>query len=232
MTVNGLIRAAHALHYLERRQEVAAHNLANASTTGFKAERVFGRAIGDALPAADTATDFRAGTLVPTGNPLDLALEGDAFLVVETPNGERLSRGGSFRLDEQGRLADQSGNLLLGRDGAIRPGPGTHRHRRARRGARRRRSRSACCGWSAPRSAKRCSTTPERYSSPVRRAAAASPTGSTPLRQGTLEDSNVDSIGAMVDMISIQRAYAAVQKAVVTLDGIRGTVTNDLAKPI
>jgi flagellar basal-body rod protein FlgF len=230
MTVNGLIRAAHALHYLERRQEVAAHNLANASTTGFKAERVFGRAIGDALPAADTATDFRAGTLVPTGNPLDLALEGDAFLVVETPNGERLSRGGSFRLDEQGRLADQSGNLLLGRDGAIRPGPGTLdidgrgvvRAEGIEVGVLR--MERAPIGEALQHDAGTLFL-PGAERQPLA-------DGTAPLRQGTLEDSNVDSIGAMVDMISIQRAYAAVQKAVVTLDGIRGTVTNDLAKPI
>src|SRR5690606_10100423 len=111
--INGQIRAANALHYWERRQEIAANNLANADTTGFKAEKVFARVMGDAIPVADAMTDMSAGTLTPTGEPLDLAIGNDAFLVVETPQGERLSRGGSFTLDAEGRIVDSSGNPLL-----------------------------------------------------------------------------------------------------------------------
>lgn len=50
------------------------------------------------------------------------------------------------------------------------------------------------------------------------------------MRQGHLEDSNVNTIGSMVDMISIQRAYSAVQKAVTTLDDVRSTIANQIAK--
>jgi flagellar basal body rod protein FlgG len=50
------------------------------------------------------------------------------------------------------------------------------------------------------------------------------------VRQGFVEGSNVDTIGTMVDMISVQRAYAAVQKAVTALDGIHGTICNELGK--
>ena len=56
--------------------------------------------------------------------------------------------------------------------------------------------------------------------------------GERQVKQGYLEESNVSTVGTLVDMISIQRAYSAVQKAVVTLDGIRGTIANDLAKPV
>src|SRR5690606_7238775 len=117
--VNGMTRAAHALHYYERRQEVLAHNLANADTAGFKAERVFAQLVGDALPAAATATDLSAGTLQVTGEPLDLALAGEGFFVVETAEGERLTRGGSFSLDADGRIVDANGNPLLGEGGPI-----------------------------------------------------------------------------------------------------------------
>jgi flagellar basal-body rod protein FlgF len=85
------------MHYWERRQEVLANNLANANTDGFKAERVFARLMGDAMTAGDTRTDRTAGTLRQTHAPLDLALADDGFFVVETPDGERLTRGGSFR---------------------------------------------------------------------------------------------------------------------------------------
>jgi flagellar basal body rod protein FlgG len=52
------------------------------------------------------------------------------------------------------------------------------------------------------------------------------------VKQGYLESSNVNSINALVDMISVQRAYAAIQKAVITLDGIHGTAANELGKPV
>src|SRR5205085_4652182 len=92
---NGLSSAASALRYWERRQEIATNNLANTSTDGFKGERVFAKMLGDALPVAQTATDLRAGTLRQTGNPLDLAIPGQGFFVVDTPNGQRFTRGGA-----------------------------------------------------------------------------------------------------------------------------------------
>lgn len=52
------------------------------------------------------------------------------------------------------------------------------------------------------------------------------------VRQGFLEDSNVGTIDSMVDMISIQRAYTSVQKAVIAIDGIRDTISNNLGRPI
>ena len=52
------------------------------------------------------------------------------------------------------------------------------------------------------------------------------------VRQGALEESNVSPIGSLVDMIAVQRAYASVQKAVTTLDAVRGTAVTDLGKPV
>src|SRR5919206_3830734 len=124
MRTTGLTSAASALRYWERRQEIVANNLANVDTSGFKAERVFARAVGDGLPAPETATDLRGGTLTQTGAPLDVVLDQNQFLVVSTPNGERLSRGGSLRLDEAGRLTDAAGSPVLGERGVITVPPG------------------------------------------------------------------------------------------------------------
>ncbi|MCX5764019.1 MAG: flagellar hook-basal body complex protein, partial [Gemmatimonadetes bacterium] len=89
----GVDNAAAALRYLERRQEVSANNLANVSTDGFKGERAFARLLADgSTPTAETATDLRAGALTATNNPLDLAISGKGFLVVQTPTGEKLTR--------------------------------------------------------------------------------------------------------------------------------------------
>jgi flagellar basal-body rod protein FlgG len=52
------------------------------------------------------------------------------------------------------------------------------------------------------------------------------------VRQGFLEDSNVNTVGSMVDLITVQRSYAAVQRTITTLDGIRHTIANDLGKPV
>jgi flagellar basal body rod protein FlgG len=52
------------------------------------------------------------------------------------------------------------------------------------------------------------------------------------VRQGFVEESNVTPVGALVDMIAVQRAYAGVQKAVTTLDAVRGTAASELGKPV
>lgn len=111
----------------------AAHNIANASTTGFRGDRL---AFAEMLPAAQatsstkspqhpgsyvrvdqTALDTEAGLLKQTGNTLDLALAGDGYFVVRTPQGDRLTRAGAFRLDAQQRLSNAEGMLVVGEDG-------------------------------------------------------------------------------------------------------------------
>src|ERR1051325_4214106 len=86
--LTGMDTAASALRYWERKQEVVANNLANVSTDGFKAQRVFARLLDGMHPAPDTTTDFSTGALKETGAPLDLALEKDGFFVVSTKAGE------------------------------------------------------------------------------------------------------------------------------------------------
>src|SRR5215212_2354435 len=122
---DGIAAAASALGYYERRQEIVANNLANASTDGFKAERIFARLVGDSHPAPDTATDLRRGAFKETGSPLDIATDSDGFFVVSTPQGDRLSRGGALQLSPDGVLTDAGGHPLLGEKGPLRLGPGT-----------------------------------------------------------------------------------------------------------
>jgi flagellar hook-basal body protein len=104
--LNGMHSAASALRYWERKQEVVANNLANVSTTGFKAQRVFAKLLEGIAPGAETGSDLATGTLRQTSSPTDVAIDGPGFFVVSTPNGERYTRGGSFRLDDKHRLVD------------------------------------------------------------------------------------------------------------------------------
>ncbi len=74
--------------------------------------RVFGIMSGN-------ATDFAPGVLRETGRPLDVALDGDGFLVVQTPRGERYTRAGALTLDAAGQLVTQRGELIVGENGPI-----------------------------------------------------------------------------------------------------------------
>ncbi len=229
--INGMIRAARALHYWETRQQAVANNLANVNTDGFKGERVFARMLQDSAPIPDAATDFTPGTLRQTGNPLDLALEGEGFFVVETGGGERLSRGGAFQLDHEGRITDSAGNPLLGETGTITVAAGgaieVDREGTVRvdgQAVDRLRLEGVPPGTRLQHDAGTLFL-PDAAREPLDPA-------TRPVRQGAIEESNVSSIGALVDMITIQRAYSSVQRAVTTLDSIRATISTDIAKPI
>src|SRR5438045_2276491 len=99
--VNGMDSAASALRYWERKQEVVSNNLANVSTDGFKAQHVFARLLDGVRPVAEATSDLSTGNLKETGNAMDVSIDGPGFFVVQTPNGERYTRGGSLRAGQE-----------------------------------------------------------------------------------------------------------------------------------
>jgi flagellar basal body rod protein FlgG len=237
MKTDGIASAASALRYWERRQEVVTNNLANANTDGFKAERVFARLVGEALPEAAAATDRREGSYRPTGNAFDLAIGGDAFFVVGTPAGEQWTRGGAFQIDANGYLADADGNAVLGERGPIRLTRDVQGREIApkqvtidRAGLvevdgvavdRLRVERSATTGSLEHVAGTRFTPDPSRQAVAEK---------DRDVRQGMVEESNVNPISSLVDLISVQRNFAFAQKVLTTLDGVRSTITNDLGK--
>lgn len=119
----------------QRATDVLANNVANADTPGFRSSQslfasYMSRA-GGSPPAGpshfveSTATwrNMSAGPLRATGNPLDLALPGDGFFVVQTGRGERYTRAGHFALSADGAVVDTDGNPLLGEDGPLQIPP-------------------------------------------------------------------------------------------------------------
>lgn len=105
---------------LRRQMEVIANNLANANTTAFKSESMMfeeylSRRAGDVSFTNDRATvqNFTPGEFTPTGNPLDVAVHGDGFLVVETPVGEALTRNGRLGLDLDRQIVADGGLPVL-----------------------------------------------------------------------------------------------------------------------
>jgi flagellar basal body rod protein FlgG len=127
----GIISAMSGSLAAQTRLDALANNLANANTAGFKAERVLQRAerageIAPPLTAVPTPitrehveTDFSQGPITTSGNPLDVALAGDGFLVVKTERGERFTRGGSLSIDSAGYLATGDGSRVQGSSGDI-----------------------------------------------------------------------------------------------------------------
>lgn len=108
--------------------DLAAGNLANAGTAGYRAERDYFRSaiLGPGALASQLNTtvnafgvlggsrlDFGQGALTPTGNPLDLAIEGDGFFAVQTRQGVRYTRDGQFERAQDGTLTTQAGEPVL-----------------------------------------------------------------------------------------------------------------------
>jgi flagellar basal-body rod protein FlgF len=120
---------------LHRELEVVANNIANLNTTGYKSDgSVFHEFLMPVAHAGhfqgsdrrlsfvhDRATwhNFSGGPVRQTGNPLDVSIDGDAFLVVQTPRGERYTRNGALQLNAQGELVTASGDRVLGDGGPI-----------------------------------------------------------------------------------------------------------------
>ncbi len=100
--------------------DIVANNLANLNTTGFKREIPFSMVMdqmGNVSPKQNT--DFHQGDIVQTSNPLDLAISGQGYFVVQTGNGTELTRDGSFKISSEGYLVDKNGNKVMGNNGAI-----------------------------------------------------------------------------------------------------------------
>ncbi|WP_027175927.1 flagellar basal-body rod protein FlgF [Desulfovibrio aminophilus] len=136
----------------EHKLGLIANNLANANTTGYKKDQVafhdtFQRFAHDYLvdsrsylrdknlwPKPDVMakprlseqrTDFSQGSLQMTGNPLDLAISGEGFFKLRTPDGDFLTRSGSFQLTAEGGIISEQGYELLGQGGPLLlPGAG------------------------------------------------------------------------------------------------------------
>ena len=106
--------------------DVAANNIANATTTGFQAARLsFSEALAKAR-SPDVAlvgnstrevVDGQPGMITQTGNPLDVALDGDGYLAVTTPDGVRYTRAGALQRDPEGILRTPDGATVRGQGG-------------------------------------------------------------------------------------------------------------------
>ncbi len=211
----GLYIAASGMVAEQMRQDQIANDLANASTPGYKSDRVTQRAFGDLLLSNSVTgrqiggltmgvgldrmvTDLTPQPLRETGEPLDMAIAGEGFFAVQTQQGVRYTRNGQFSESAAGTLTDQLGNAVLGRDGQpVRVGADGH-------------VTAADVGVFA------LANVAKQGDNLFTGTAAGQATGT--VRTGALEGSGVDPARTMVDMIASFRAFEAGQKAIQTID--------------
>ncbi|MEM9015085.1 MAG: flagellar hook-basal body complex protein [Pseudomonadota bacterium] len=200
---------------LAREMTSIANNIANASTTGFRSEtHLFSEYIrklgaGDlSVSQSNTAGRFfnaAPGALVKTDGPLDFAIEGEGYFLIETPGGERLTRAGDFLFNRQGELSTTEGFRVLSDGGAPIATPiDTNNIVLAIDG-----TLSADGAPIAklaivdadPTTLTREGASLFRYTEDV------TPLETSRLRQGYLESANVNSVAELGRMIEVQRAY-------------------------
>lgn len=122
--LRGIQRLANDMKARILGQELIANNLANVNTAGFKSQRAFKAILSESVssskgPELRLYTSFEQGPIEQTDRPLDVAINGEGFFVIQTPYGERYTRCGAFTLSEAGILSTLSGEEVLGDGGPI-----------------------------------------------------------------------------------------------------------------
>jgi len=246
----------------QTRMAVVSNNLANVNTTGFKRGRAAfedllyqtvrqpgaqtsqqtqaptGLMLGTGVRVVATEKLFTQGNLLQTSNPFDLAVNGRGFFQVQMPDGSlAYTRDGSFKLDAQGQMVNNTGYLLqpginvpegaqsvsIGADGIVNV---------------------QLAGQAAPQQVGQLTVADfinvgglqplgenlyaETASSGTPQTGAPGQSGLGVLVQGSLESSNVNVVEELVNMIETQRAYEMNSKAISTTDQMLAYVSNNL----
>ena len=208
---------------LARQMDIIADNIANLSTPGFKAEMMAVIPEADTKAAKDEAMavplgivrDVRAGDLTHTGNALDLAIKGDGYFVVQTPQGERYTRNGRFQLNAEGQIVNSSGYPLLGDAGApITVPTNAGRLSVARDGTIS--TRDGTVGTVGVVTFANQQTLIRADSSLFQAKEPPEPAEKAEVVQGAVENSNVKAVIQITDMIGVMRSYQQAQRIIET----------------
>jgi flagellar basal-body rod protein FlgF len=215
---------------LRRQMDVIANNLANVATPSYKADRImFAELVAGQAPYPATGVtrsklsfvnetgmlrDVSDGTMIQTGNSLDLAINGPGYFVVETPAGPRYTRQGGFRLDNDGRIVTSDGYALLdNNDRPLAVRPGESRIEITPQGAVSTESgeigRIRVVSFDNEQALRKLGS--GLYETELE-PQAANPT--TEIRQGMVEGSNVKAVAEVTNMMEIMRRYQSAQKMI------------------
>jgi flagellar basal-body rod protein FlgF len=229
---------------LERQLGVVANNIANVNTTGFKSDTAIfeeylkSAARDDDFEGSDsrlsfvvdraTVHDFGQGPVERTGNPLDLALDGSAFFVVQVNGEDRYTRNGAFQVNNQGQLVTNDGlpvmgangpvtfqrgdqDIAIARDGTITVREGNNTNIDSVRGKLR------LVSFERPQTLSKLGA--NLFAAP--NGAVANPATNFGVRQGFIEKSNVNGVSEMAKMIEVMRAYTGIANLIQQMNDIR-----------
>lgn len=233
--IKGITTTEQAMRPKMTRLETLANNLANINSTGFKKDKLFVQMLNEQTDGpgqggdldgvrVKSYVDFTEGSLEETGNPLDVALQGPGFFAVTTPAGTRYTRAGSFRFDTEGKLVTQDNLPVQGADGVIRL-PQTRLD--ARDGIRVLENGEVMLDKDLlgrlrivhfPAQTELMKDGQAFFRTAPGQAMLEGPGEATRVRQGFLEESNVEGIEEMMAMIELNRSFETDQKALQALD--------------
>lgn len=280
--VRGIYTGASGMVAQMHRMDAISNNLANVDLAGYKRDQSVSKAfpqmlmrrmnddgvytfpfgsaetapvlgtVGTGVEYNESYTVFSQGALQQTGNDFDLALDGKGFFTIQSPEGERLSRNGSFHLSKEGVLTTKDGLPVLGEQGVIKIKKNNFVVDEAGRvwqngsygdDPRQLVSKDGnewenlemvdtlkIVNVRRPRFLKKQGDS--LYLKPEE-AGPSSPAdlgGATKLVQGFIEGSNVNSVSEMVRMIEVNRVYEANQKSITTHDNLTAKLINDAIK--
>ncbi|GGE40635.1 flagellar basal-body rod protein FlgF [Agaricicola taiwanensis] len=230
---------------LRRELDVVANNIANIGTNGYKSQRmafqeyVMPVARSDDFPRSDrrlsyvqdrgTWQDFKTGPMQVTDNPLDMAINGSGFFVIDTPQGERYTRDGSFQVNTAGQLVTASGapvmttegvlqlaenetDLSIGADGTITTNAGA-------------RGRIRLVDVPNPQNLTSDGSNLFQSPTPVAEMGA----GEVRLEQGALEKSNVEPVLEISRMMELTRSYQSISSLMQRSEQMRSTAIERLS---
>lgn len=231
---NGIYTTLNRQSGLMQEMQVVANNIANMSTTGFRREGViFAEHVADLhgsepslsmASAEGRAVNLSQGVLQETGGRFDLAIEGEGFFMVQTPDGNQLTRAGAFTPSADGTLVTAEGHPVLDSGGApIAVPPGVARWSVARDGT------ISADGQPVAQLGLYRAASPADLTAAggtrFRTASEPQPLEHGQVFQGFLEGSNVNPVAEITRMIAVQRAYEMGQGFLDAEDGrIRSVV--------
>jgi flagellar basal-body rod protein FlgF len=248
--IRGIYFSARGMSIESIKQDVISNNLANVNTNGFKKDTVAVQSFSEYLlrvqqnsgsrmlgavnqsPLIDSiVTRYDMGMLEQTGKDTDFAITGEGFFVIQTPQGLRYTRDGSFHLDREGYLVTAEGHYVLNTAGdPIESGSGTlvvDSHGVIRDGIGSLIGQMQIAGFTREQQLQMQKQGHNLF---------AMPEGIMPaqlvgtVQQHAVERSNVDVIREMVEMITVTRMYEANQKSVQTQDELLGKSINEVGR--
>ncbi len=228
-----------------KRLDVISNNLANINTPGYKKDKMSfeGMLAGDinppAVPSGTTADpimqkeniyiDYASGTASQSGNPLDLALDGDGFFAVTTPEGTAYTRQGNFRTSVDGTLVTVDGYPVQGSGGAAIRIQGSKVDIDANGGVTVDGSQVGVVSIMDFAKPYNLTKTGNALFVPADQEAIPQ-AGKAQVQQGYIEGSNVDSISEMVQMIETNRYFETCSKVIKGFEDMATKAANELGK--